>query len=256
MLACWLAEDCQHMTAFQLRSVRRSLHSVDAVAVFSANQASILHAFLAIPEERIEVVPFGVDTEYYSAAAVRGPAGGGGVIAVGGDSRRDYATLLAAARLADMPVTLVCYPRNIAGLDVPPQVTVRSGVYHDEYRKLLRCADLVVTPTVAPAYPSGQSVVLEAMSMGRATLTTDSPAMRDYVTDGVDGVLVPPRDPAALAQLMTALMTDTGRRQLLGTAAAHTVQEDFSLRVMWQHLAKLMTAVGRPGHQQRGRAAA
>ena len=57
-----------------------------------------------------------------------------------------------------------------------------------------------MTPTIAPAYPSGQSVVLEAMSMGRATLTTDSPAMREYVADGVDGVLVRPRDPAHMAE--------------------------------------------------------
>ncbi len=145
-----------------------------------------------------------VDTHYYSPSLADGPSGGGGVVAVGGDSRRDYATLIAAARMSGIPLTLVCFPRNIAGLDLPAAVTLRSNIPHGEYRSLLHTADLVVTPTVAPAYPSGQSVVLEAMSMGRATLTTDSAAMREYVTDGVDGVLVPASDPAEMARLPRA----------------------------------------------------
>ena len=205
------------------------MRSISKVAVFSVNQIAILQKFLAVEPERVGVVPFGVDTDYYDPSVVRGPIGGGGIVAVGGDSRRDYATLAEAVRIADVPLTLVCYPRNIAGLDLPSRIKVRSGVYLDDYRRLLLSADLVVTPTVAPAYPSGQSVVLEAMSMGRATLTTDSPAMRDYVADGSNGALVPPREPAIMAEMIVALMKDADRRQSLGAAAARTVRERFSL---------------------------
>jgi hypothetical protein len=243
MLACWLAEDCQHMSALQLRSARRSVRSISKVAVFSTNQVAILQRFLAVEPERIEVIPFGVDTEYYDDALVPGAAGGGGLVAIGGDSRRDYATLAAAARIADVPMTLVCYPRNIRGLELPPCITVVSGVYKQEYRRLLKSADLVVTPTVAPAYPSGQSVVLEAMSMGRPTLTTDSAAMRDYVTDGRNGMLVPAYEPEAMATLIKFLLADADRRQSLGEAAARTVRESFGLEHMWRSVAKLMKSV-------------
>jgi hypothetical protein len=242
MLTCWLAEDCQRMSALQLRSVRRSVRSISTVAVFSANQVSVLREFLALEPERIGVVPFGVDTQYYDPSAVRGQAGGGGLVAVGGDPRRDYATLAEAVRIADVPVTLVCYPRNIVGVDLPPQVKVDYGIDHGAYRKLLASADLVVTPTTAPAYPSGQSVVLEAMSMGRATLTTASPAMREYVTDGVNGVLVPARDPAALARQIKALLADDDRRKSLGAAAAQTVRENFGLEQMWHGVSGLLRA--------------
>lgn len=242
MLTCWLAEDCQRMSSSQLRSVRRSIRSVSTVAVFSANQVSTLNEVLAVERERIRVVPFGVDTEYYDPSAVSGPAGGGGLVAIGGDSRRDYATLAEAVRIADVPLTLVCYPRNIAGVDLPPQIKLRTGVYHDEYRKLLLSADLVVTPTTAPAYPSGQSVVLEAMSMGRATLTTASPAMQDYVTDGVNGILVPVRDPVAMAQLIGDLLADDERRKALGSSAAATVRGNFGLRQMWHSVSELLSA--------------
>lgn len=241
MLTCWLAEDLLHMSPFQIRSVRRSLESISGVAVFSANQIPILQQCLALDRERIGVVPFGVDTEYYDAATMREPGGGSGLIAVGGDRRRDYSTLVEAVRIADVPLTLVCYPRNIAGLDRPPHIKVLFGISHDEYRRLLHSADLVVTPTVAPAYPSGQSVVLEAMSMGKATLTTDSSAMRDYITDGVNGVLVPPRAPAVMAELIRALLTDGNHRHSIGLAAAETVRERFGLEQMWKCVSKLMT---------------
>ena len=243
MIACWLAEDIRNMTQAKLASIRRSIRSTSQVVVFSANQIPILADFLGMPPERISVIPFGVDTQYYSPSAVHGPAGGAGVVAVGGDSRRDYATLITAARMADIPITLVCYPRNITGLNLPPQVRLRSDIRHEEYRRLLLAADLVVTPTIAPAYPSGQSVVLEAMSMGCATLTTDSPAMREYVTDGVDGALVPPRDPAHMAELIGDLLADDDRRQSLGTTAAKTVRASFYLENMWQNVAKSLNAV-------------
>ena len=243
MLTCWLAEDCRRMSPSALRSVRRSIRSISKIAVFSANQVFILQDFFGISSERISVVTFGVDTSYYNPAIMSdSTGGGGGLVAVGGDSRRDYATLLRAVRIANVPLTLACFPRNITGLDLPPHVRLLSGISHDEYRRLVLSADLVVTPTVGPAYPSGQSVVLEAMSMGRATLTTDSPAIRDYVAHGANGLLVPPRDPAAMAELISALLADTDRRQSLGAAAAKTVRERFSLEHLWQSVSGLMIA--------------
>ena len=241
MLTCWLAEDVRHMAAWQLRSVRRSLRSGTRLAVFSHNQVPILADRLDISPSRISVVPFGVDASYYDPALVDDEAGGGGVVAVGSDSRRDYATLAEAARLARVPVTLVCQPRNLTGVGLPDNVTVRQGIYDDAYRRVLHSADLVVTPTIAPAYPSGQSVVVEAMAMGRATLTTDSDAMRDYVRDDVDGALVPAGDPAALARAMLALTEDAPRRELLGSAAARTVRERFTTEHMWDAVALLLS---------------
>lgn len=240
MLTCWLAEDCRGMTASQLRSVRRSIRSVSRIAVFSVNQVAILQEFLGVDPKRISVVPFGVDTGYYSRTNTTGPAGGGGLVAVGSDSRRDYATLFEAVRIANVPLTLVCRPRNITGLDVPGQVKVLSGVFNDDYRQLLLSADLVVTPTLAPAYPSGQSVVLEAMSMGRATLTTDSPAMRDYVCDGVDGILMPPGQPSKIAQLITGLLADSERRESIGGTAERSVRSRFCLDQMWRCISDIM----------------
>jgi glycosyltransferase involved in cell wall biosynthesis len=247
MLACWLAEACQHMSPSRLRSIRRSIESVSLVGVFSANQVAILSEYLGLAPERIRVISYGIDSEYFRHSATSGPASGGGLVAVGGDSRRDYATLLEAVRISGVHLTLACYPRNIAGLKLPPNVTLRLGVPRAEYRRLLHSADLVVTPTMAPAYPCGQSVMLEAMSMGKATLTTDSPAIRDYLTDGVDGVLTPSHDPLQMAKTIGILLSDGQYRQALGNAAAKTVRGRFSVEHFWHAVTELLIESCRVG---------
>lgn len=240
MLACWLAEDCQQMSRGRRASVRRSLASVARIAVFSSNQVDVLRRVLEVDPGRVAVVPFGVDTTLYDATSLAGPRGGGGLVAVGSDSRRDYGTLFEAARLAGVPLTLACQPRNIAHVSVPSWVTVRHDAYGAEYRKLLMSADLVVTPTVGPAYPSGQSVVLEAMAMGRATLTTDSPAMREYVEPGVTGVLTPRGDPDVMARNIRELLADPPRLVRLGDTGAERVRARFGFEHMWQALSEVL----------------
>lgn len=242
MVCCWLSEDCAAMGPREVRSVRRSLAGVARIVVFSSNQVPILRDRFGIPTDRIVVVPFGVDTSYYDPSEVDGAPGGGGIVAVGSDSRRDYATLFEASAISGLPMTVACQPRNIAGLTVPSGVRVVSA-YGKEYRRLLHFADLVVTPTVAPAYPSGQSVVLEAMSMGRPTLTTDSPAMREYVRDGWDGALMPARDAAGVAERLSGLMSDPALRETLGRRGAESVRAAFDCRSMWEQIGKVLRSV-------------
>ena len=63
---------------------------------------------------------------------------------------------------------------------------------------------------VLPSYREGTPrAVLEAMSIGRPIITTDSPGCRETVVNGVNGFLVPPRDPIALSRAMIQLIHQT-----------------------------------------------
>lgn len=244
MIVCWLAQDIAEYGRRATRSVQASMASLAAVCVYSSNQVAPLARALGLPIERFHVVPFGVDTDYFDRQHASGDAGGGGIVAVGSDSRRDYATLFAASALTGQKITVSCHPRNLRGLVVPPTVRLVS-VFDSAYRDLLHHADLVVTPTTAPAYPSGQSVVLEAMSMGRATLTTDSPAMREYVDAEETGLLTPPRDPRAMATSIDRAVSDRAFRDRLGDAAATAVRERFTFDTQWASVARVIEEVSR-----------
>jgi glycosyltransferase involved in cell wall biosynthesis len=79
--------------------------------------------------------------------------------------------------------------------------------------------------------------------MGKATLTTDSPAMRDYVNDGTTGVFVPRGEPVILAHCISDLLGDSARREALGKAAAAKVRESFALANLWHSVSILLHGV-------------
>lgn len=90
------------------------------------------------------------------------------------------------------------------------------GGHRDDALELIAGCDVVVHCAVEPE-PFGM-VVAEAMAAGRAVVATRSRGPEEIVRDGVDGVLVPPGDPAALAVAMRSLL-DADRRARLGAAA-------------------------------------
>ena len=70
--------------------------------------------------------------------------------------------------------------------------------------------------------------LLEAAACGRAMVTCDVPGCRAVVTDGENGLLVPPDDAAALAGALEKLLTDTPLRQRTAAAARTMAETRFS----------------------------
>src|ERR671938_337834 len=90
-------------------------------------------------------------------------------------------------------------------------------VGRDRIPGLLRSADVAVTP---PWYEPFGMVPLEAMACGVPVVATGVGGHLDTVLDGRTGALVPPRDPAALAQRLRELLADPARLAAIGSAAA------------------------------------
>lgn len=86
---------------------------------------------------------------------------------------------------------------------------------------------------VLPSYREGTPRTnLEAMSSARAIITTDTPGCRETVVDGVNGLLIPPRDPTALAEAMLSLACDPQRVQAMGVAGRRICAERFELEAV------------------------
>jgi len=81
---------------------------------------------------------------------------------------------------------------------------------------------------VLPSYREGfGSTVIEVAACGLPAIATRIYGLTDAVADGATGFLVPPRDPAALAQPMRELAGEATLRQRLGTAARERALRDF-----------------------------
>ncbi len=112
-----------------------------------------------------------------------------------------------------------------------------GAVANDAVRRLMGATDVVVLAcrTDAAGDMDGVPVVLiEAMASGLATISGDLPAIRELIDDGVNGVLVPGDDPAALAARIEQL--DDAQRADLGRAARTKVADEFSLATTLQRL--------------------
>ena len=90
-----------------------------------------------------------------------------------------------------------------------------------------------------PSYREGlPKALLEAAACGRPIITTDTPGCREIVRDGENGILVPPRDAAALADAIERLVRDPLLRARMGACGRRRVEEEFSEeRVVEQTLA-------------------
>ena len=101
---------------------------------------------------------------------------------------------------------------------------------------LLASADIFVQSSLT----EGTSIaLLEAMAAGLPVAATAVGGNVDLVLPGQTGLLVPPSDPAALAQAMGALLADPERSRAYGRAGAKRVAERFSLEAMAEAYAKL-----------------
>jgi colanic acid/amylovoran biosynthesis glycosyltransferase len=106
-------------------------------------------------------------------------------------------------------------------------VTFAGSLSEDEIIEALRASD--VFALASHAEPLGV-VYMEAMAVGLPAVGTDAGGVREIITDGVDGLLVPPRDARALAGAIARLLDDPALRARLGAAGRRTIQQRFDAR--------------------------
>jgi glycosyltransferase involved in cell wall biosynthesis len=95
---------------------------------------------------------------------------------------------------------------------------------------------------VLPSYREGTPrSVLEALSTGRAVITTDAPGCRQTVEHGRNGLLVPPRDSDALFEAMRHLVENPQLIAPMGAASRHIAEDKYDVRKV---NAALLTAAG------------
>lgn len=240
-------------SAGRRRLQRAALRSSAAVVCFAAAQRDRLLGQYDLDPERVRTVEFGVDERFWSPQA---PPEDGYVLAVGADLARDYATFARAVERLDARVVLVANQRALAGVELPPQVEVKIRVPYLDLRDLYAGAACVVLPTRADGYPygadcSGQTVLLDAMAMGRPVVASERSTLDDYVTDGETALMVPAEDPEALRSTLDRALGDRRLAESIGAAGRRRVEERFTTRHVAERLAPIIREAA--GDRRRGR---
>jgi len=97
--------------------------------------------------------------------------------------------------------------------------------FQSDMLRIYQSCNLVTLPSLGEGLPT---VLIEAASCGRAIVATDVAGCRDVVLDGVNGILVPPKDPNALANAILFLINDAKKREKMGQEGRKIVLEKFT----------------------------
>lgn len=157
-----------------------------------------------VTPQAVQVVPYGIDLQRFHPRAEKDSNRATLQLLFVGriNQRKGLSYLLQALRLlADLNVHLTICGRVLDDLSTfegfEQQVTIRPSVSPAELVAAYQGADLFVFPSVGEGF--GQ-VLLEAMACGLPILATTRTAAPDLIDDGVQGFIVGPKDPQALAE--------------------------------------------------------
>ena len=194
---------------------------------------------------RLLIQPMGVDTETLRRAAAYVPVGSGETLRLFSCGRlnivKGHQDLMAAVRLLldrGQPVMLniagedddggtgyrQVLQARIAELNLGAHVRLLGAIDADAVKAHLINAHAFVLASWAE--PLGVAL-MEAMSCEVPTIGTAAGGVAELITDGVDGVLVPPRDPVALADAIAQLAHDPARAIRLGQAGRARIVAGF-----------------------------
>jgi hypothetical protein len=177
-----------------------------------------------VDPDRVFVTPY---CHTLSDADLAAPTSAEGPVFAGGNSLRDYGPLVAAAGEIEAPVTLAT---ELVEGPTPANVTA-GPVPYERFFELLRNARAVVVPLAdRDDRTAGQQTYLNAMALGKPTIVTDSPGVREYVEDGRTGVVVPPGDPEALVKALRWVLdpANVDAVERMTEAAARKARTTFS----------------------------
>lgn len=231
------------------RVLRPALSRIDAHLAVSRAAAAYHGAALDRPVESFTIVPNGVEVARFRGAAPfpqmrEQPS----LLFVGRlEPRKGLDQLLhAMTRLKTTRPDLRLYVvgdgpdrdrcQQLLPARLRSDVVFLGRVDADELPRFYASSDLFVAPALG-----GESfgiVLIEAMAAGCTVVASDIPGYASVVTDGVDGRLVPPRDPDALAAAIGALLDNPATARALATTAAQGVD-----RYDWSAVARQVRGV-------------
>ncbi|WGF89051.1 glycosyltransferase family 4 protein [Marinivivus vitaminiproducens] len=210
------------------------LRRADAVVALGAYWRSFLIETLRVPAARVQVIPNGVADPGGTARTRRN---GQRIVFVGRLGLRKGTDgllhALATPGLRRRPWTLtLAGDGDIGGmqalarrLGIDRRLAFLGWLAGQDVARMMRTADILVLPSRQEGLPMA---VLEAMAHGLAIVTTRAGAIGDAVTDGVNGLLVEPGDPAALADALERVLGDAPLRGRLQDAARARFEADYA----------------------------
>lgn len=207
--------------------MRRAFRSVDRFVVFSTMERRLYADFFDLDIDRFDMLHWAVSPP--TADANADPSLPQAYVCAIGSQGRDYRTLMAAMTLLPrIKLVVVATPSLLHGLTIPPNVIVRCNVPLPQTMAILQRSVASIVPLLGSQVPCGHVTLVAAMHLEKASIVSDSTGIADYVKDGINGLTVPPGDPAALARSIERLFDDAALNARLASDALSFARQNCS----------------------------
>ncbi len=127
---------------------------------------------------------------------------------------------------------------SVEGSELAGIVSLMGWVSHAQIITHYHWADILVLGSLREGLPVS---VMEAMACGVPVVATAVDGLPELIMTGVNGLLVPPNDPAVLADAVASIVVDRNERLRMGSAARKTILEGFDLSTNVAHLWDMFT---------------
>ncbi|MEP6591351.1 MAG: glycosyltransferase [Gemmatimonadota bacterium] len=225
----------QMLTAKGLWYERIAGKLTDTLVPVSEDAAKVARSTEWVPSKRIQVIRNGIAVGE-TPAEPSGTARHRAVHVARLNEVKDQATLLRAVRLVidrapEFELDIVGDGEERLALErLASELGIAAAVhfhgFQDDVRGYLSRAGMFVLSSLSEGIAL---TLLEAMAAGLPVVATDVGGNREVVLPGVTGHLVPPRNPAALADAMLSLLANPEHARTLGLAGRDRVVRDFSV---------------------------
>jgi glycosyltransferase involved in cell wall biosynthesis len=238
--------------------------AADAVIVVSRMDERTMIDVAGVPRRKVRLVMNGIVAPAPSGTDVRAELGIPpdapvvGTVSVlrpekGVDVLIDAAELL-AAELPDLRVLVAGGGpeeerlRAVVGARGLDETVFLLGLRRD-VADVLEALDVVAFSSHREGTPLA---VMESMAAGKPIVATRVGGIPDLIEDGVHGLLVPPRDPPALARALARLLGDERLRTRLGASARERQSREFDIDVTVQNVERIYEELVSARHTERG----
>jgi glycosyltransferase involved in cell wall biosynthesis len=220
---------------------RRVIQRCDRILTSSQETAREIHRAFGVSPDRIRMVYNGLDADFFRPLHGE-PKRPDSLLFVGNtdDSKKGIFYLLQALTLLPARVTLTIVDQGIPYKTHTPQLAQKLGltsrvnftgkVSAEVLRQLYASSEAVILPSL---YEGFGLPAAEAMACGTPVVATRAGALPEVVGEDGAGLLVPTRDPAALARAILEVLRDPDRRGKMGMVGRQRVERLFT----WQRVA-------------------